>query len=458
LNSVRRTLIKQFLAGTVAALPATAAFAGRPHADVIVIGAGVAGLAAARKLRARGLQVLVLEGRQRIGGRVRTDRPAPGLALNMGASLIHGINNNPLYKLAIANDLLLQKVDYNAISVYHHLQGQISYTQQVQLDSRFEDLMLEMGQLRNRRLENGQADLSLAALIQQTPLWRGLMPNQKIDMQYKIASEIEHEYGADTSDLSGFMYDEHEQLGGEDMYVQNGFDQLVGILSQGLDIRLNHVVQDIDHTQRTVVVSTSQGAFRASRVIVTLPLGVLQSNSVTFNPPLPSSKQNALKQLGVGLLNKVFLRFADAHWPQSQHLFGLIGPKRGAWNETFNQYHYSGRPVLVLNNVGSMAAHLEKQGDADITQEAWQSLRYMFGPRVPAPTASHITRWLSDPFARGAFSHVLPGGSVEAFDQLAEPIGNRIGFAGEHTSRAFPGTVHGAFLSGEREAQRILYS
>ena len=136
-------------------------------------------------------------------------------------------------------------------------------------------------------------------------------------------------------------------------------------------------------------------------------------------------------------------------------MIGYIPKKKGEWVEFFNLHPITGKPILVGFNAGSYAKSLEDWADEKIVAAAMQTLRTIYGAKVPDPTDYAITRWGSDPFAQGAYSFLATHATDEDYDALAEPMGDRLFFAGEATSRQYAATVHGALLSGWREADRI---
>jgi monoamine oxidase len=249
-------------------------------------------------------------------------------------------------------------------------------------------------------------------------------------------------------------WDQGREFKGGDVLFPNGYDQITKGLAQGLDIRLEHIVQKIQYDNRGVKIITNQGEFSCERAVITLPLGVLKSGAVKFSPALPQSKQAAIQRLGMGVLNKVYLRFPKVFW-QDTDILGYISQNKGEWAEFLNIHKYIKQPVLLGFNAATYGSQIEKLSDKQIVGEAMKVLQNMYGTGIPNPEASLITRWQQDPFARGSYSYIPPGASRKDYDEIAKPIQNRLFFAGEATSSKYAATVHGAFLSGEREAQKI---
>jgi monoamine oxidase len=133
----------------------------------------------------------------------------------------------------------------------------------------------------------------------------------------------------------------------------------------------------------------------------------------------------------------------------------VVSERKSEWAEWIDYYSYTGQPVLLGLNSGKHARDLEVLTDQSVVAAAMQVLRGIYGRSTPDPDGAVVTRWGSDPFSLGAYSSIPPGANGKDYDTLAEPVGDRVFFAGEATSRSYPATVHGAFLSGEREAKRI---
>jgi monoamine oxidase len=425
---------------------------------VVVIGAGVAGLAAAQALQARGVEVIVLEGRDRIGGRVWTDRRWPDLPLDLGASWIHGHEGNPL--TALSDQLGLRRVvtDYGSATAFS-ADGQDASDAADAAERMLADLVEDLTALRAARRAAAKPDLSLAQAIEQVLIDHGpLSAADAALLRWAVNSAIEHDYAADASQLSLYHWDADDSFNGDDLLFPDGYDAIPQLLAKGLDIRLGHVVSAVRVTAEGVTVETSQGAVDADRCLVTLPLGVLQAERVKFSPPLPAEKRAAINRLGMGLLNKLYLRWPKPFWTDrlTTHLLHLPGAPPGEWSESVNLFALFRAPALLMFNAGSVARAKEPLSDSDTVASALRALRAAFGPDVPDPEAAAVTRWASDPFALGAYSFQAVGSSPEDRRALAAPVGDRLLFAGEATHDKHPATVHGAYLSGLREAARLI--
>ncbi|CAF4851427.1 unnamed protein product [Pieris macdunnoughi] len=260
--------------------------------------------------------------------------------------------------------------------------------------------------------------------------------------------------------------------------VRNGYSCVPVALAEGLDIRLGTSITEISYGGPGVSVKAANPrvpgqtqTFKGDVLLCTLPLGVLkvavasngqnQQNFVQFDPPLPDWKVSAIKRLGYGNLNKVVLCFERIFWDPSANLFGHVGTTTASRGELFLFWNLYSAPVLLALVAGEAAAVMENVTDDVIVGRCIAVLKSIFGhAAVPQPKECVVTRWRADPFARGSYSFVAVGSSGADYDLLAAPVPdssgeNRLFFAGEHTMRNYPATVHGAFLSGLREAGRL---
>jgi len=288
-----------------------------------------------------------------------------------------------------------------------------------------------------------------------------------------------------TLSLKHWDQDDDFEFTGSHLTVRNGYSCVPVALSEGLDIKLNTAVRQIRYSGKGVEVLTSNArnhgnplSYKADVVLCTLPLGVLKQstapnsqgmpNSVQFVPPLPDWKVAAIQRLGFGNLNKVVLCFERIFWDPSANLFGHVGSTTASRGELFLFWNLYRAPVLLALVAGEAAAIMENVSDDVIVGRCIAVLKGIFGnSAVPQPRETVVTRWRADPWARGSYSFVAVGSSGSDYDMLATPVvppsqpgesqntSPRLFFAGEHTIRNYPATVHGAFLSGLREGGRI---
>jgi len=407
-----------------------------PKERIVVVGAGMSGLAAARRLADAGMDVTVLEARDRIGGRTWTNTSL-GVPIDLGGAWIHGPEDNPLTELADQAGARRVETDFDKPVVYQDGRELSSGVVQDTLN-RWQDITKALAP----RSEEAGGDESVA-----TGLAEVADMNDPL-IQWAVASEIVGEYAADPDELSLKWYGSEGEFGGGDFILPGGYQQLTQHLARGLTIKLSTEVNKIAHTDSGVRLETTNGRFDADRVIVTIPLGVLKAGTIAFDPPLPDEKQAAIERLGFGLLDKVVLKFDQPFWPDAD-VIGLVGSDQPV-SMLINGETFADAPLLVGLRGGSDARAREVLDDQDAVAQVVAALN------APNPTGSLVTRWAQDPYARGSYSFVAVGSSPDDMDALAEPVGERLLFAGEATNPEFFATVHGAYLSGVREAERIL--
>ncbi len=458
--------------------------------DVVVVGAGMAGLAAAAELQRHGINVRVVEARPRIGGRVWTSDLGSGWPVDLGACWIHGADGNPLTDLAdeLGARALVTSYDNR---IFFDVDGSplppaaVGFMEEVEehlealAAESFESAdrtSLPKGSLPKGSLPKGslpKASLPKVSMLDglRRRLDPELLPEPRRRWLHAAINDYEHLYGADLDQLDrycgfdcGFDGGLDGDFGGgngctgHDLFLPDGFGALAAGLAKGLSITTDCVVRAVRVERSGVVLVTSRGDLRADQVILTLPLGVLQSERVAFEPPLPEHKTAAIQNLGSGLLNKCCLRFPEVFWHEGYELIGHIDAQPGRWLEFLNLYAYNEQPTLVAFNGGSFARELESWTDEDVVHGAMEILKGIYGHRIPEPEGVQISRWAADPFALGAYSYHAVGSTPADRRALAEPAFGRLLFAGEATQEWGYQTVHGALLSGLREARRLLNS
>lgn len=449
----RREFIQSSGLSTLATLlgrPALASVTpGQGEKRIIVVGAGVAGLSCAQFLRKRGYDVLVLEARSRIGGRILTHR-ALGGTVELGASWIHGSSGNPLTPIARKLKIASVPTDYSNYRLYDNSGQLVDPAVAADYEQIYATTLKHALSYKNGL----GADLPLASGIDLALRDFPVPPEKMAGLNWKLASNIVGEYGSDLEDLSLKAYNSDSAFGAPDLYMTGGYDKLVAFLFRGVSIRTGQTVLAIDYSNG-VKITTSKGTFSADACVVTLPLGVLRAGTVAFNPPLPDSKLESIGRLKMGLLNKLVLKFPKLFWPRDVQFLEHVSDTFNDFPEWLNQFYFTKSPILIAFVAGSSARALETLNDNDVTAAGMEVLRKAYGSSIPDPSDAMMTRWAADPFSMGSYSYNAVGSSLDDNYELGQSVNDVLFFAGEATHDAFPSTVHGAYMSGKREAARV---
>ena len=410
--------------------------------DAIIIGAGISGLAAADHLIDSGNDVLVLEARDRIGGRIWS-YSWNGVTIEEGANWIHTAVGNPLTEFAEQHGFTTYETPLNSMVAYFN--GK-KITNDV-----YDDLVMEFWSYIINEKYKGR-DESLANTVNKFMDTRSFTFEENKILSYLANSEISNEYGTNLENLSRDYFDIGEGYGDGELVLPNGLQQITDVLKDGVEIKLNHIVTKIEyHEGKKVVVHANNKRFHSKKALVTVPLGVLKSGDIEFLPPLPERKQNAISQLGMGLLQKHWLLFDKVFW--DEEVIWILSVNEQNW-ECMN-YAFTGKPILLCFTMGEYAKSQETLPDSIITSNIMNILRDTYGNTISDPLDVHYTKWASDKFTYGAYSYTAVGNTPDIYSEISAPINGLLYFAGEHTHENYPATIHGAYLSGIRAARSM---
>ena len=411
--------------------------------SVIIVGAGISGLAAAKKLKEKGFNVTILESQEKIGGRLRTNRSL-GVGFDEGASWIHGIDGNPITTLAqqagmetfYTNDESIKSYDLGGI-----LRSDTTYA------NAEDDFYNILGTMMN----SGNPNQSFETVFQ------NLYPQKYNDRLYKffLSTYVTFDCG-DLDKLSSTLYDEGEEFSGVEKIAVNGYDTIANYLGNALNVKLNQRVTKIDYTNSKIKVTHNGTVSEADFVVVTVPLGILKANKIEFLPALPSAKQTAINKIGMNCVNKFLLTWDSAFWDDVQYL-SYTPEIRDKFNYFVNvkKFHPNVNALMTFA-YADYGRQTETMTDTEIITEIMAHLKDIYGNNIPNPTKMLRTKWQTNENSFGAYSYTAVGTEMKHFDDLAEEVSDRLFFAGEHTNADYFSTVHGAYLSGLREADKII--
>jgi monoamine oxidase len=417
-------------------------------ADVIVLGAGMAGVTAARRLKSAGLDVMLLEARRRIGGRICTLRDICDAPVEAGAELIHGARAQTWPDVRAAG--LTVRPNSHGISAMMVDLGDGG--QWLPLALLHPQTWAAFGVLRRVRAPQAR-DVTAQEFIERCG-YRG-RARQLAEMVFTshVPGRLE-EIG-----INGFLDDGALELEtSADYRVNEGYDKLVEHIGCGLDVEFGFEVREIEWSADGVALHDAQGRTHSARAVIsTVPGGVLQSKAIRFTPELPESKRTALQQIVMGPVIKLIMRFDEPFWPRRlSTLVSATGPVTLYWNVFYKAT--LAFPLLTAYCTGPRAAALSECGEDEVVALVVADLRRHFPRSKPRLLAWRLVDWSRDPFARGGYTF-LRQGAADARARLAASDTGRLFWAGSETAtEPIAATVGGAFSSGLRAAREVLCS
>ena len=430
---------------------ATAPPAARGDTRVIVVGAGMAGLTAARVLHDAGVDVVVLEAKDRLGGRTDTERVGAA-TVDLGAAWMHGVYKNPVADFASAQGLAYVPDEVPWSHVYDEASGQsLGDPAWNSMEGGMDDFVAALPELRSAL----GAGASVAEGRDRWLMNGGWTGQEARFRRYGVDQylcELEYAGPVDAQSLAWVW--EEDALTGGDHFPVGGYAGIVDAMAAGLDVRLEHPVTAVRWGEDGVEVDAGGETFVGTHSIVTVPVGVLRAGTIAFDPPLSDARQAALDHLDMANLEKVVLTWDTRWWDGS--LTFVDRDADGTFPEFYDMTDLAGAPTLVGLYGGRFAREVQGSWTDDaIVSGALSTLEAGFGRTIPAPAATAVTHWTRDPYAGGSYTFLPVGASRDDVEALAEPESERLLFAGEGTYWRYYGNVHAAVLSGLREAERL---
>jgi monoamine oxidase len=430
-----------------------------PSQEIIIIGSGISGLSAANNFLKNNYKVTILEARDRIGGRISTIELGDN-KLDMGASWIHGIGPNmekikkykgrlnPIFSIAKENNLQTIPTwadeEKTKISYYWY-------------------------KLRGRQIQAGLIDDYIDRIEEY--LLKKVKPSNTTQSYQQVLSSFKHgshKYESLYKSIVNFMYiqDSAAELSeqslidfyapwkfdGPEHIFQHGYTQIIEILSKDQTILLNKKVIEINYSQDKIIIHTNNGeVFTCDKVLITVPVSVLQSRVINFNPPLIDQKLQAIDKIGMGLMDKLWLEFNEVFWINDLHADWICyaGQEVGFWVNTLNYYKYTGKPILLMFISADAAKVASLWTDEEFVSSAMTALRDCY-PNAPDCVQYRRSNWSQDEFSLGSYPYCKVGLTVQDFKDFKESrsTNDKVFFAGDGTAFPMIGCAHGAYISG----------
>ncbi|MCV7192707.1 flavin monoamine oxidase family protein [Mycolicibacterium brumae] len=433
--------------------------------DTIVVGAGISGLTAARLLSRHGQKVVVFEARDRVGGRLHTLRE-DGRITDVGGSWIHGVGDSEELHNAV-RAFGMPTVEFTVgsfqaggrpIAYYGPDGGRLSDAETASFIADVAAIDADLTQTLSAAKPGTSYEQAVEDALDRLG-WQGERADR---VREHLRHRSEEQLGADAADLEALSLTD-ETVAGDEVVFPEGYDRLATGLADGIDVRLEHPVHTVRWTdsgaQAQVMAPDGTSEWVGARhVVVTVPVGVLRSGGLVFDPPLPEPVAGALDRFRMNSFEKIILRFPQRFWDADVYAIRRQGPAGKRWHSWYDLSGLHGQPALLTFAAGGVAREIHDWSEDEVVASVMASLRDIYGDAVPDPSHATVTHWADDPLAGGgAYSYPVVGTAPEDHDRLATPLGaGTVCLAGEATWSDDPCTVSAALLSGHRAAQHIL--
>lgn len=402
-----------------------------PDFDLVIVGAGASGIAAARAAKAAGLSYRLIEASHRIGGRAYTEDLAPGVPFDLGCHWLHMANRNPL----------VSEADRLGFTLDRHFNFNTRAWLDGRLTNRAESAAYEayFDDTHRRFAAAGDTD-ALSVLDTESPWFR----------PYAHVFTVIH--AAEPDQVSTRDIAEQSMEGG-DWPVKEGLGRLVARLGADLPVSLNTVAEDIDWSGHDgIVVRTSKGEIAARAALITVSIGILQSGMIRFRPALPAATLAALDGFFPGVANRIALQFDRDVFRDAPHNFTVVEGEPEPLAVYIPPFDFN---CIIGQTGGNFAAHLTRAGQKAAIDYTMERTIAVFGSSIRKHfTRAIVSAWDTDPWVLGAYASIKPG-RAGAREALAAPVDNRLFFAGEAVAMPMVATCGGAWDSGGRTVARI---
>ena len=437
----RRQFLKTSLSGfALTALPGISFSQSNP--DVVVVGAGSAGLSAMAELNRRGISAVCIEGMNRIGGRCYTDNTTFGVPADHGAHWLHGFSKNQIAEFG--------KNNKDKFKIYKERSAELVYDGKRKVNG--DQLWNLYDQIKKIKRSIGVDE----PLIKYIP--KKLKKNSWFDTVHKIVD--------DARDLGNFSpYDDNNNWidpGDGNGLCREGYGALLAYYRKDIPVKLNTIVSEIKWGGKGVRVVTNKGTISAKACIVTTSVGVLKAEKIKFTPPLRPKKYEAFNGISMTISNRILMQLKKKFYrgiKNDTYLYTKCRSNGAKSPKTFYGFlKISGSNLSLFGTSGQFSRDLENEGSKAMIDFVLNDLKGTFGSKFYEKyfIKAIATGWANNPFTLGAYSGAIPG-KAGLRRELKQQIGDRIFFAGEATANAFS-TVHGADRSGIRAVTDLFIS
>lgn len=423
---------------------------------ILIIGAGIAGIACAKKLQENGKKVIVLEAKSIIGGRINSKKIDSDI-FDLGASWIHGIDDNPIWAIAQENDIETTIFNYDK-SRYFHENAKLFSEKEAQEFEFYID-KIEKSLLETQQISALDAikDIIFSLPYSGHTFSESYLKKLLLSFFERIANDP---FATNLDQLSSKYQNYEGYFNGNEVVFPKGYYQIIESISKNIDIKLNVDIKKITYENDYIeVIDCNNKTYFGSQVIVAVPLGILKKNHIEFHPPLSSDYIHSIQEIGFGSFNKVFFELEQ---PLPFRLNSSVeNISDFYWNDSncFNILDLSKiyqKPSYLILFGGDQSNFIDHSTDKEVSDFVFSSLEKQFDIILNKPKKIIVTRWGADPYSYGSFSFPSLNHTDDLIKTLQKPIRKLIFFAGEHCSLKYAGTVHGAYLSGCETAEKIL--
>ena len=443
------------------------------HLPIFVIGAGIAGISAAKKLHDSGKQVIVFEAKERIGGRIHSINHQQDV-FDLGASWIHGIQNNPIYDFSQKLKIQTKVLNYDTAQYFHSNGEAFNEAQVIEFEKHIKKISQLLNEFTNNIQLNSQteqfsinAEEALQRIIANLDFENLVFENLAIAEQdlktylyayFKFAAN--DPYASELNQLAPDFLNFEGYCEGDEVIFPQGYFQVVDHLAQDLAIQTNvEIKQILIEDEHVKIIDQNNMTYLGAKVVIAVPLGVLKKQQIEFIPPLDEHYETSIKKSGFGSFNKVFFQLntplalnPNEHQHYNSHFYFYDD----VCFNIFDLSHVYDKPCYLVMLGGEVSNWVDHASDEDVWSLIANRLEQLFHTRIARPSKLIVTRWGADPHTHGAFSYPALGQTIEHQYLWQKSIQNLIFFAGEHCHAQYPATVHGAYLSGLDTAKKIL--